>query len=56
LNSVLSEKVNASKEADYTLDASLNKVLIAGYKLRIGDDVYEDSIHQRLENLRRTLS
>ena len=56
LNSVLTEKVNASKEADYTLDASLNKALIAGYKLRIGDDVYEDSIHQRLENLRRKLS
>ena len=29
--------------------------LIAGFKLKIGDDVYEDSIANRLNNIRRAL-
>ena len=30
--------------------------LIAGFKLKIGDDVYEDSISNRLNNIRKALS
>jgi len=29
--------------------------LIAGFKLKIGDDVYEDSIANRLNNIRKAL-
>jgi F-type H+-transporting ATPase subunit delta len=52
----LSAKVNAAKEGNFALDSTRNSRLIAGYKLRVGDDVYEDSIDQRLENLRKSLS
>ena len=56
LDQLLTEKINASPGSDYSLDSSQNPSLIAGFKLRIGDDVYEDSIQHRLENLRRSLS
>ena len=44
-------------ESDHNseLDTSENKSLIAGLRLRIGDDVYEDSIANRLNNLRKAL-
>jgi F0F1-type ATP synthase delta subunit len=56
LRTILSDKVNAAKEGNFALDSTQNSRLIAGYKLRVGDDVYEDSIDQRLENLRKSLS
>lgn len=56
LRTLLSDKVNAAKEGNFALDSTQNSRLIAGYKLRVGDDVYEDSIDQRLENLRKSLS
>jgi len=56
VRTVLSAKVNAAKEGNFALDSTQNSQLIAGYKLRVGDDVYEDSIDQRLENLRKSLS
>ena len=31
-----------------------NDQLLAGYRIRIGDDVYEDSVASRLENLKKS--
>jgi F-type H+-transporting ATPase subunit delta len=56
VNQTLSEKVNDSKGSNFSIERSQNPNLIAGYKLRVGDDVYEDSIGQRLINLRKSLS
>ena len=56
VSNVLSDKINAADAGSFSLDSSHNQRLIAGYKLKIGDDVYEDSIDQRLENLRKSLS
>ena len=56
VSNILSDKINAADAGSFSLDSSHNQRLIAGYKLKIGDDVYEDSIDQRLENLRKSLS
>jgi len=56
VSSILSDKINASDSGSFSLNSSHNPRLIAGYKLKVGDDVYEDSIDQRLENLRKSLS
>ena len=56
VNQTLSEKVNAPHGSNFSIESSQNPNLIAGYKLRVGDDVYEDSIGQRLINLRKSLS
>ena len=56
VSSILSDKINASDSGTFSLNSSHNPRLIAGYKLKVGDDVYEDSIDQRLENLRKSLS
>ena len=43
-------------ESDHTeLVTSTNQSLIAGFKLRLGDDVYEDSISSRLNRLKNSL-
>ena len=56
VSQILTGKVNATQGNNFSIDSSQNPRLIAGYKLRVGDDVYEDSIDQRLENLRKSLS
>jgi F0F1-type ATP synthase delta subunit len=33
-----------------------NEPLIAGFKLRIGDDVYEDSLSSRISRLKKSLT
>lgn len=54
----LSEKIleklnqNSSKALDLTIID--NPKLIAGCKIRLGDDVYENSISDRLNNLQKT--
>ena len=54
----LSEKIleklnqNSSKALDLTVID--NPKLIAGCKIRLGDDVYENSISDRLNNLQKT--
>ena len=37
------------------LSIQTNPELLAGYRIRIGDDVYEDSISRSLENLKKSL-
>ena len=36
------------------LSIKSNDQLLAGYRIRIGDDVYEDSVASRLENLKKS--
>jgi F-type H+-transporting ATPase subunit delta len=47
--------VESDHHSNSELDTSENKSLIAGLRLRIGDDVYEDSIANRINNLRKAL-
>lgn len=47
--------IESDHNSNSELDTSENKSLIAGLRLRIGDDVYEDSIANRLNNLRKAL-
>ena len=42
--------------ANIELVANKNPSLIAGFKVKIRDDVYEDSISNRLSNLRKALA
>tara|TARA_Y100000766_G_scaffold259394_1_gene248339 strand:+ start:1373 stop:1771 length:399 start_codon:yes stop_codon:yes gene_type:complete len=56
VSQIITGKVNASQGRKFSIDSSQKPSLIAGYKIRVGDDVYEDSIDQRLENLRKSLS
>ena len=53
------EKIQASdsfKNSKMELKSSENPELIAGFKLKIGDDVYEDSILNRLNRLRKIIA
>lgn len=52
----LATRLDASLGKKLTLVTMENPDLIAGFRLRVGDDVYEDSIAQRLGNLRKSLS
>ena len=52
----LATQLDASLGKKLTLVTMENPDLIAGFRLRVGDDVYEDSIAQRLGNLRKSLS
>ncbi len=52
----LTTQLDASLGKKLTLVTMENSDLIAGFRLRVGDDVYEDSIAQRLGNLRKSLS
>ena len=58
-NSIFSENLLQrlpQSESDHTeLVTSTNQSLIAGFKLRLGDDVYEDSISSRLNRLKNSL-
>ena len=56
VSQIITGKVNASHGSKFSIDSSQKSSLIAGYRIRVGDDVYEDSIDQRLENLRKSLS
>jgi len=52
-------KIQASdsfKNSKMELKSSENPELIAGFKLKIGDDVYEDSILNRLNRLRKIIA
>ena len=53
---LLEQKIKDADGPGSALHTTANPKLIAGIRLRIGDDVYEDSIDQRLENLRKSIS
>ena len=56
LISKLKSKIDANSTKSVDLRVSRNDHLIAGYRLRIEDDVFEDSIHSRLTKLTQSLT
>ena len=56
LTSKLKSKIDANSTTSVDLRVSRNDHLIAGYRLRIEDDVFEDSIHSRLTKLTQSLT
>ena len=56
LISKLKSKIDANSTKSVDLKVSRNDHLIAGYRLRIEDDVFEDSINSRLTKLTQSLT
>ena len=56
LSKILSEKLLKAMENKIDLVQEKNEPLIAGFKLRIGDDVYEDSLSSRISRLKKSLT
>jgi len=56
LTSKLKSKIDANSTKSVDLRVSRNDHLIAGYRLRIEDDVFEDSIQSRLTKLTQSLT
>ena len=56
LSKILSEKLLKAMENKIDLIQEKNEPLIAGFKLRIGDDVYEDSLSSRISRLKKSLT
>ena len=56
LISNLRSKIDSKSTRSFDLKVSRNDKLIAGYRLRIEDDVFEDSIHSRLTKLTQSLT
>ena len=56
LSKILSEKLLKVMGSKIDLVQEKNEPLIAGFKLRIGDDVYEDSLSSRISRLKKSLT
>ena len=56
LSKILSEKLLTAMGNKIDLVQEKNEPLIAGFKLRIGDDVYEDSLSSRISRLKKSLT
>jgi F-type H+-transporting ATPase subunit delta len=56
LSKILSEKLPKARGNKVDLVLEKNEPLIAGFKLRIGDDVYEDSLSSRISRLKKSLT
>lgn len=56
LSKIFSEKLPQEKGNKIDLVQVKNEPLIAGFKLRIGDDVYEDSLSSRISRLKKSLT
>lgn len=54
LSEKILEKLNQNSNKALDLTVIDNPKLIAGCKIRLGDDVYENSISDRLNNLQKT--
>ena len=50
----LSQAIKAQTDKTLKIHTQENPALIAGYKFRLGDDVFEDSVQSRLNNLNKT--
>ena len=55
-SNLISENISLAhgKRIDFVIEE--NNALIAGFRLRIGDDVYEDSIASRIARLKKSLT
>jgi F-type H+-transporting ATPase subunit delta len=56
LSKIFSEKLRQTMGNKIDLVQIKNESLIAGFKLRIGDDVYEDSLSSRISRLKKSLT
>lgn len=56
LSKIFSEKLPKAMGNKIDLVQKRNEPLIAGFKLRIGDDVYEDSLSSRISRLKKSLT
>lgn len=56
LSNIFSEKLPKVMGNKTDLVQEINELLIAGFKLRIGDDVYEDSLSSRISRLKKSLT
>ena len=53
---LISDKISHARGKKINLVIQENKSLIAGFRMRIGDDVYEDSIASRIARLKKSLT
>ncbi len=51
----LQKKMNGIYEKDLTLDVKINPILMAGLRIHVGDDIWENSISSSIESLIRNL-
>jgi len=56
LTKIFSDKLSEAKGSKIDLIQEKNEPLIAGFKLRVGDDVYEDSLSSRISRLKKSLT
>ena len=56
VSDILSQNLSDSFNSKINLLSSTNNSLISGFRLRIGDDVYEDSLLQRINRLQKALT
>ena len=56
ISNTLNRNLRASSGNTIDIISSRKDSLISGFRLRIGDDVYEDSIQNRLNRLKKSLS
>ena len=55
-SNIISENISQARGKKIYFVIEENKALIAGFRLRIGDDVYEDSIASRIARLKKSLT
>ena len=55
-SNIISENISQARGKKIDVIIEENKALIAGFRLRIGDDVYEDSISSRIARLKKSLT
>ena len=54
--SKIKNKIDSTNSNSYDLQVSRNDQLIAGYRVRLVDDVFEDSVQTRLSKLSQSLT
>jgi len=55
-SNLISDKISHARGKKINLVIQENKSLIAGFRMRIGDDVYEDSIASRIARLKKSIT
>ena len=56
ISNILSKSLSDTFNYKIDLLESTNNSLLSGFRLRIGDNVYEDSLHQRINRLQKALT
>ena len=56
ISNILSKNLTDTFNYKIDLLASTNNSLLSGFRLRIGDNVYEDSLRQRINSLQKALT